>query len=228
MSARRPDARGRGIDASARIDPSVEVGPDVVVGARTTVASRTRLAEGSRIGAECVIGRDVLIDEAVELGDRVSIGDGTLIYRGAVFEEGVFVGPRAVVTNERYPRAITLAGDLVAPDESPEPTTLRRGASLGAGSVIVAGVDVGAFAMVAAGAVVTTSIAGHALVAGNPARRLGWVCSCGVPLVDGEGTPAVAEPAHYARHPELRCPSCERVFVYVPDTDQLEERTGRN
>jgi UDP-2-acetamido-3-amino-2,3-dideoxy-glucuronate N-acetyltransferase len=213
-----------GIDPSAEIDPSADVDPDVAVGARTSIASRARLAAGARIGAECTIGRDVLLDSGVVLGDRVIIGDGTLVYRGAIFEDGVFVGPRAIITNERHPRAITSTGDLVSDEGPTEPTTIRRGASLGAGSVTVAGVEIGEFAMVAAGAVVTTSVGGHALVAGNPARRLGWVCSCGEPLVDAEGAPAAAEPAHYARHPELRCPSCNRVFVYVPDADGLVER----
>jgi hypothetical protein len=142
-------------------------------------------------------------------------------------EDGVFIGPGAILTNDRYPRAITSSGDLArAEDWTVSPITLQYGSSIGAGAVVVAGVEVGRFATVGAGAIVTRSVTGHALVAGNPARRLGWVCACGRRLVDADGEPAQAQPPHYARDTAMHCPSCGRIYTYVPDAETLEERSG--
>ncbi len=90
----------------------------------------------------------------------------------------------------------------------------------------MAGVDVGRFATVGAGAVVTRTVTDHALVAGNPARRIGWVCACGARLVDSNGDPAPANPGVYPSDPDLRCPSCDRRYHYVPDAETLVERPG--
>jgi hypothetical protein len=142
-------------------------------------------------------------------------------------EDGVFIGPGAILTNDRFPRAITSTGDLATPEDwQITPITLRYGSSIGAGAVVVAGVEVGRFAMAGAGAVVTKSVPNHALVAGSPARRIGWVCACGVRLVDANGEPAPADPDRYAARTGLACPSCCRVYDYVPDAETLEERTG--
>jgi UDP-2-acetamido-3-amino-2,3-dideoxy-glucuronate N-acetyltransferase len=213
------------IDPAASVDPTAEIAANASVGPGAAVGAGARVGSGARIGSGSIVGRDVLVDDGVEIGDRSVIHDGALLYRGAVVEEGVFVGPRAILTSERYPRAVTSTAELeAAADATPEALVVRAGSSIGAGAVLVSGIEVGAFASVGAGAVVTSTVAGHALVGGNPAHRVGWVCSCGLPLVDAEGSPAVAEPAHYSRHPELRCPSCGRVYVYVPDGDALEER----
>ena len=116
----------------------------------------------------------------MSIGDRVKIQNGALVYHGVTVEDGVFIGPGAILTNDRHPRAITSTGDLArAADWTVSPIVLRHGASIGAGAVVVAGCDVGPFAMVGAGAVVTHDVPAHALVAGNPARVIGWVCACG-------------------------------------------------
>jgi UDP-2-acetamido-3-amino-2,3-dideoxy-glucuronate N-acetyltransferase len=208
----------------ALIYPSAAIDAGASIGRGTSIGPRSRVAARARVGAECVIDADVLIDADVAIGDRARIQDRALLYAGATVEDGVLIGAGAILTNDRYPRAITTSGDLVPPNERPTPVTLRRGSTIGAGAVIVAGLEVGEFATVGAGAVVTHDVPSHALVAGNPARRLGWVCSCGMRLVDDAGAASGPEPAHYSRHPELRCPSCDRVFVYVPDAERLEER----
>ena len=212
------------IDPSARVHPTAELEAEVRVGPGTSIWHRAQVRIGARIGAECVVGRDVFIDEGVEIGDRVKIQNGALIYHGVSIEDGVFIGPGAILTNDRYPRAITSTGDLArAQDWTVSPIVLRHGASVGAGAVLVAGIEVGRFAMVGAGAVVTRSVPSHALVVGSPARRIGWVCACGSRLQDADGAAASAKPPYYATHPELHCPSCARTYVYVPEAEALEE-----
>jgi len=213
------------IDPTARIHPSADLEDDVAVGPGTGIWHRAQVRTGARIGAECVIGRDVFIDEGVSIGDRTKIQNAALVYHGVTVEDGVFIGPNAILTNDRYPRAITASGSLARADDwTVSPIVLRHGCSIGAGAVVVAGVDVGAFATVGAGAVVTRTVPPHALVAGNPARRLGWVCACGARLRDANDHPAPAEIDRYSLHPELHCPACARRYLYLHEHDALEER----
>ena len=212
-------SRGGSVDPTAEVDAGVSVGDDVSIG------GRARVRAGARLGDRVVVGRDALIDTGVAVGAGSTVRDRALVYAGTTIGEGVYVGPGAIVTNERNPRAVTRAADLGEPP-TPSPVVLQPSSTIGAGAVIVAGVEVGPFAMVGPGAVVTGNVTGHAFVTGNPARRLGWVCACGQPLVDAQGDPAPAEPAQYALDTGLTCPSCGRVYGYVPDADTLEERTG--
>jgi len=215
------------IDPSARVHATVDLEPDVSIGAGTSVWHRAQLRNGATIGAECVDGRDVFIDEGVTIGNRVKIQNLALIYHGATVEDGVFIGPGAILTNDRYPRAITSTGDVARADDwTVSPILLREGCSIGAGAVVVAGVEVGRFAMVGAGGVVNRSVPDFALVAGSPAKRIGWVCACGKRLLAANGEPAAAEPGRYAAHTELSCGSCGRTYAYIPDAESLEERTG--
>src|SRR6478672_11524154 len=154
------------------------------------------------------------LEEGVVLGDRVKIQNAALVYHGVTVGNGVFIGPGAILTNDRNPRAVTATGDLASADDwTVTPIHLGDGASIGAGAVIVAGSDVGPYAMVGAGAVVTHPVPGYALVVGNPAHRIGWVCACGARLTEHESG-------------RFTCPSCQREYVYLPDRETLEERTG--
>ncbi|MEK6721627.1 MAG: DapH/DapD/GlmU-related protein [Chloroflexota bacterium] len=216
------------IDPAARIHASADLEDDVSVGPGTAIWQRAQVRSGARIGSECVIGRDAFIDAAVTIGDKVKIQNGALVYQGVTVEDGVFIGPGAILTNDRFPRAITTSGELArAADWQVSPIVLRHGCSIGAGAVVVAGVDVGSFATVGAGAIVTRDVTAYALVAGNPARRLGWVCACGMRLVDSDGHPAPAQPDRYSADRGLHCPSCERTYAYVADSETLEERPAR-
>jgi UDP-2-acetamido-3-amino-2,3-dideoxy-glucuronate N-acetyltransferase len=191
------------IDPSARIHPSADLEADVSVGPGTSIWHRAQLRTGASVGAECVIGRDAFIDEGVSIGDRVKIQNGALVYHGVSVEDGVFIGPGAILTNDRFPRSITADGELSSEsDWTISEITLRYGCSVGAGAIIVAGSDVGRFATVGAGAVVTRDVPDHSLVVGNPARLLGWVCACGERLLDDADRPVSAEhhgAAHCAR-----------------------------
>jgi acetyltransferase-like isoleucine patch superfamily enzyme len=213
------------IDPSARVHATADIEADVSVGPNTSIWNRAQIRTGARIGAECIIGRDAFIDEGVVLGDRVKVQNAALVYHGVTVEDGVFIGPNAILTNDRYPRAVTPDGELARADDwTVSPIVLHTGCSIGAGAVVVAGVDVGRFATVGAGAVVTRSVVDQALMAGNPARRLGWVCICGARLLEASGHPVPAEPEKYAIDPTLHCPRCGRRYDYVFDADRIQER----
>jgi UDP-2-acetamido-3-amino-2,3-dideoxy-glucuronate N-acetyltransferase len=213
-----------GIDPAARIDASADLEDGVTVGPRTTIWQRAQVRSGARIGADCIVGRDVFIDSGVVIGDRTKIQNAALIYNGVTVADGVFIGPGAILTNDRYPRAITADGELARADDwELSPIRIEHGASIGAGAIVVAGCDVGSFATVGAGAVVTRTVPGHALVAGSPAQRIGWVCACGMRLMDGHGDPAPAEIERYASNPQLSCERCGRKYRYEADEDTLRE-----
>ena len=161
---------------SVRIDPSADVASSAMIGTGTTVWHLAQVREGAELGAECVIGRGAYIGSGVRLGDRCKIQNHALVYEPAELADGVFVGPAVVFTNDRHPRAVTPDGRLKTSDDwEPVGVSVAEGASIGARAVCVAPVRIGAWAMVAAGAVVTTDVPAHALVVGVPARQIGWV-----------------------------------------------------
>jgi UDP-2-acetamido-3-amino-2,3-dideoxy-glucuronate N-acetyltransferase len=215
------------IDPTARIHPSADLEDDVAIGARTSIWHRAQVRRGASIGADGIIGRDAFIDEGVVLGDRVKIQNAALVYHGVTVGNGVFIGPGAILTNDRYPRAITPDGELAGTEDwQVSPIRLEGGSSIGAGAIVIAGCDVGPFAMVGAGAVVTRTVPGHALVAGNPAVRIGWVCACGDRLLDADGHPAPAEIDRYSMDKVLSCARCGRRYTYDRDDDTLREVTA--
>jgi UDP-2-acetamido-3-amino-2,3-dideoxy-glucuronate N-acetyltransferase len=210
------------IDPTARVHASAELEADVSIGRGTSVWNRAVLRKGASLGAECIVGRDAFIDEGVHLGDRVKVQNGALIYHGVAVGNGVFIGPGAILTNDRYPRAVTATGELArGEDWTVSPIELRDGCSIGAGAVVVAGTTVGRFATVGAGAIVTRDVPDYALVAGNPARRLGWVCACGARLTDASGSTASPNPSP---NEALACERCGRVFVFNSESGSLGER----
>ena len=202
------------------IHPDALIDDGVHIGARTTIWEQARVREGARIGDDCVVGRGAYIDAGVPIGDRVKIQNNALIYHGVSVASAVFIGPAAVLTNDRVPRSVTGDGQLAhALDWTLTETRLGEGCSIGAGVVVIAGSDIGDYAMVGAGSVVTRVVPAHALVAGNPARQLGWTCRCGQRLVgpDGEVLPGGATG-------QARCPACSR--PYAIDGDRCQAQAG--
>ena len=175
----------------AAIHPTAVVEAGAIVGDGTRIWHRSHIREGARIGAGCTIGFAVYVDAGAVLGDRCKIQNHVSVYRGVVLEDDVFVGPAATFTNDRYPRAGSVEWEV-------EPTRVRRGASIGAHATIVCGVEIGAWSMVGAGAVVTHDVPAHGLAMGAPARLRAWVCACGHPLA-AAGDPLPDRCAHCGR-----------------------------
>jgi UDP-2-acetamido-3-amino-2,3-dideoxy-glucuronate N-acetyltransferase len=167
--------------------PTAVVDRGARVGAGTKIWHFCHVMAGARIGARCVLGQNVFVAARAVIGDGCRIQNNVSIYDGVVLADDVFVGPSAVFTNVRNPRASVDRKTAI------EPTAIGRGATIGANATIRCGVRVAEFAFVASGAVVTRDVPAHAVVAGVPARRTGWICRCG---------------ARLERRPLKRCPAC--------------------
>jgi len=161
--------------ADPRVHRTAEVSAEAAIGEGTAVWHWAQIREGARVGQRCNIGKDVYIDAAVVVGDDCKIQNFATIYRGVTVGNRVFIGPHVCFTNDVYPRAVSPNWEVV-------PTKVEDGASVGANATIICGITIGRNAMIAAGAVVTKDVPPHALVAGVPAKLIGWVCECGRPL----------------------------------------------
>jgi UDP-2-acetamido-3-amino-2,3-dideoxy-glucuronate N-acetyltransferase len=157
------------------------------VGAGTQIWAFAHVMKGAVIGRDCNIGDHAFVETGARIGDRVTLKNQAMVWDGVEIGDDVFVGPGVSFTNDVSPRSRRLplnqAGDPVK-DGWLVPTRVGNGASLGARCVILPGAHIGAYAMVAAGAVVTHEVPAQALVAGVPAKRVGWVCQCGARLVE--------------------------------------------
>ena len=164
----------------ARVHETAVVDAGAVLGEDTRVWHFCHISEGARIGARCVLGQNVFIGPGVQVGDGVKIQNNVSVYAGVTIEDAVFLGPSCVFTNVLTPRA-----HVERKDEFGR-TRVSRGATVGANATIVCGHDIGQYALVGAGSVVTRDVSAHALVVGNPARRVGWACRCGE-VLRGDG-----------------------------------------
>ena len=166
-----------------RVHETADVSASAVIGDGASIWHQAQVREGARIGAGCIIGKGAYIDSNVSIGANCKVQNYSCVYHGTTLEDGVFIGPEVVFTNDRYPRAINPDGSLKSDsDWEVGETIVRHGAAIGSRSVILPGRIIGRWALVAAGSVVTKDVLDHQLVAGNPARQVGWVCSCARPL----------------------------------------------
>lgn len=172
------------------------------VGAGTRVWHFCHVNPGAIIGERCSIGQNVVVMPGTRLGNNVKVQNNVSIYEGVVCEDDTFLGPSMVFTNVTNPRS------HVSRKHEYRQTLVRRGASIGANATVVCGYTLGEYSFVAAGAVVTRDVAAYALVAGVPARRIGWMCAC------GERLPL---PAEIAAPLEITCEACGSAYHAAPD-----------
>lgn len=164
-----------GIHETAIVDDGAQIDEG------TRIWHWTHVCAGARIGRDCSLGQNVFVGNRVTLGNNVKVQNNVSIYDDVVLEDDVFCGPSMVFTNVVNPRS------HVPRKYEYKPTVVRRGATIGANATIICGNEVGEYAFIAAGAVVTHDVPPYALVIGNPARRRGWMCRCGVRLPDMQG-----------------------------------------
>lgn len=175
-----PDAR---VHPGARVHETAEVGPGAVVGEGARVWHQAQVRERAVVGAGSIIGKGVYIGTGVTLGANCKVQNYSCVYEGLQLEDGVFVGPEVVFTNDRFPRAINADGTIKSESDWDLGRTLvRYGAAIGSRTVVLPGLTIGRWALVGAGSVVTHDVPDHALVRGNPARQVGWACQCARPL----------------------------------------------
>ena len=151
------------------IHESSYVDDNVAIGSGSKVWHFSHILANSQIGEDCSLGQNVVIGPSVVVGNRVKIQNNVSVYEGVTLEDGVFCGPSCVFTNVNNPRS-----EIVRKDEYRK-TTVKRGASIGANATIICGHDLGEYCFIAAGAVVTKEVPAYALMAGTPARRIGWI-----------------------------------------------------
>ncbi|HET8615688.1 MAG TPA: acyltransferase [Actinomycetales bacterium] len=196
----------------AVIVPSADVADSASLGPGTRVWHLAQVREDAVLGRGCIVGRGAYIGTGVRLGDHCKVQNHALVYEPAELGTGVFIGPAVVLTNDRHPRAVNPDLSLKSADDwHAVGVTVRDGASIGARAVCVAPITIGRWATVAAGAVVTRDVPDFALVAGVPARRIGWVGRAGAPLVPDDHDPDL-----------LRCP--ETGSTYRVDGDTVTEQ----
>lgn len=178
--------------------PTAIIEDNCTIGEGTKIWHFVHVMQNCSMGKNCILGQNVMVAPNVVLGDNVKVQNNVSLYTGVVCEEDVFLGPSMVFTNVVNPRS------FINRKEEFRQTLVRKGASIGANATVVCGHTIGKYAMIGAGAVVTKDVPDYALVVGNPARQLGWVCECGCRLSMEDTNNAI-------------CPECGQSYRIVED-----------
>lgn len=172
------------------VHPSSFIDDDVEIGEGTKIWHFCHIQSGARIGKNCSFGQNVNVSNNVVVGDGVKVQNNVSLYEGVILEKDVFCGPSCVFTNDLTPRARFPKGTAAY-----KKTIVKHDATIGANATIICGHTIGEYATIAAGAVVTKDVSSHALMAGIPAKQIGWVCECGQVL-----------------DKKLMCPDCTKSY----------------
>ncbi len=179
-----------------------------ILGDGTRVWHFVHVRENAKIGKDCVLADYVYMGRGVKIGNGVKLENRATVYEGVTIEDNVFVGPHVTFTNDPYPRSFNTDWKILQ-------TLVKEGVSIGAGTVIVCGITIGAYSLVGAGSVVTKNVPSHALVCGNPARIRGFVCRCGRKLETEEKK---------KDHVLMKCPVCrEKYKIATEDYARIEK-----
>jgi acetyltransferase-like isoleucine patch superfamily enzyme len=198
------------------IHPTADVAESADIGRGTRVWHQAQVRERAHVGEECILGKGSYVDFEVRIGDRCKLQNGVFVYHGFDLESGVFLGPGAMLLNDKNPRAVNPDGSLKSDaDWTVSKGVIRQGASIGGGAVVLPGVTIGRFALVGSGAVVTRDVPDHGIVYGNPARLQAFACPSGHKL---------EAPERVAGGMRLRCP-LDGATVVVP-SDVYEQVAG--
>ena len=181
---------------SAIIEPGAKIGPG------TKIWHWVHIGSTAQIGSNCSLGQNVYVGNVV-IGDNVKIQNNVSVYDSVVLQNDVFCGPSMVFTNVINPRS------HISRKREYKQTLVKRGATIGANAVIVCGNTVGSYAMIGAGAVITKDVPDFALVVGNPGRRMGWICQCGIRLKVSDG--------------RAQCTACDLRYEVLDDRCRLAE-----
>jgi UDP-2-acetamido-3-amino-2,3-dideoxy-glucuronate N-acetyltransferase len=193
------------------IHPTAVVEKTSKIGEGTKIWHFVHVSENAEIGADCVLGHSVYIDREVKIGNRVKLENRANVYQGVRIEDDAFIGPHVTFTNDPYPRSFSTNWKIV-------PTLVKKGASIGAGSVVLCGVTINEYAMIGAGSVVTKDVPPHALAFGNPAKIQGFVCRCGRKL---------AKEKQQHELVLMKCPSCgEKYKIPTDDYAKIWKNKG--
>ena len=199
-------------EKTAYIHPTADVSDKAKIGEGTKVWHQAQVREGAVIGRGCILGKGSYVDRDVNIGDHCKLQNGVFVFHGFNLEAGVFLGPGVMLLNDKNPRAVN-------PDGSPKSDadwevsegTVRYGAAVGGGAVVLPGVEVGRMALVGAGSVVTRDVPERGIVAGNPARLRGYACDCGHVL-------------RQRRASSYECPTCGRSFEIATESAEAIRR----
>jgi len=193
------------------IHPTAIVDKTSKIGEGTKIWHFVHVRENAKIGMNCILGHSVYIDRKVNIGNRVKLENRANVYQGVKIGDDVFVGPHVTFTNDPYPRSFSTDWKIV-------PTHVKKGASIGAGSVVLCGVTINEYAMIGAGSVVTEDVPAHALAYGNPAKISGFVCRCGRKLVKEK---------RQGNFVLMKCPNCgEKYKISTEDFAKILKKKG--
>lgn len=182
------------------VHESSYIDDDVIIGEGTKIWHFCHVHKGAQIGNKCSLGQNVNVSNNVKIGDGVKIQNNVSVYEGVELEDYVFCGPSMVFTNDLTPRSKYPKGTV-----GYKKTLVKYGASIGANATIVCGNTIGSWALISSGAVVTKDVPAYALMVGVPAKQMGWVCECGVPLIEN-----------------YKCSECGR--EYTLENEELKEK----